>query len=65
MRPTSPFSERVERLILAVIGLDLVLQTAETTDALADPSTLFFWAGAGIWLAYTIEWCVRIRRAEN
>ena len=65
MRPTSPFSERVERLILAVIGLDLVLQTAETTDALADASTLFFWAGAGIWLAYTIEWCVRIRRAEN
>ena len=65
MRPTSPFSERIERAVLAVIGLDLLLQTAETMDALAHASTLFFWAGVGIWLVYTVEWCIRIRRAED
>ena len=52
-------------MVLAVIGVDLLLQTAETVDALANAATLFFWAGVGIWLLYTIEWCVRIRRAEN
>ncbi|MYA12826.1 MAG: ion transporter [Gemmatimonadetes bacterium] len=65
MRHTSPFSQRTERLVLAVIGLDLILQTAETIDALAHLGTLFFWADVVIWLAYTIEWCVRIRRAED
>ena len=65
MRSTSPFSERIERAVLAVIGLDLLLQTAETIDALAHLRTLFLWAGVGIWLVYTIEWCVRIRRVEN
>lgn len=52
-------------MVLAVIGVDLLLQTAETVDMLANAATLFFWAGVGIWLLYTIEWCVRIRRAEN
>ena len=65
MRHASPFSERTERLVLAVIGVDLLLQTAETMDMLADAATLFFWAGVGIWFLYTVEWCVRIRRAEN
>ena len=65
MRHASPFSERTERMVLAVIGLDLLLQTAETVDMLTNAATLFFWAGAGIWLLYTIEWCVRIRRAED
>ena len=63
--PTSPFAERTERLVLAVIGLDLLLQTAETIEALAHLRTLFYGAGVGIWLVYTIEWCVRIRRVEN
>lgn len=60
-----PFSERIERLILVVIGLDLLLQTAETIDAFARASTILFWAGVGVWLVYTVEWCVRIRRAGN
>ncbi len=61
----SPFSERTERLILAVIGLDLLLQMAETAETLAHLETLFFWADVGIWLAYTIEWSLRIRRARD
>lgn len=65
MRHASPFSERTERMVLAIIGLDLLLQTAETVDMLANAATFFFWAGVGIWLLYTIEWCIRIRRAEN
>ena len=48
---TSPFSERTERLVLVVIGLDLLLQAAETTEALAHLETFFFWADVGIWLA--------------
>ncbi len=65
MRHTSAFSERIERAVLAVIGIDLLLQTAETQGALAHLETVFFWAGAGIWLVYTLEWCVRIRRADD
>ncbi len=65
MRHASPFSERTERMVLAVIGVDLLLQTTETVDMLADLASPFFWAGVGIWLLYTIEWCVRIRRAES
>lgn len=65
MRHTPPFSERTERMILAVIGVDLLLQCVETVDAFAWATTLFFWAGAVIWLIYTVEWCVRIRRAED
>ena len=65
MRHTSSFSERIERAILAVIGADLLLQGVETVEAFAPASPIFFWAGVGIWLIYTVEWCVRIRRAEN
>ena len=65
MRQTSPFSEGIERAVIAVICLDLVLQTAETVDALAGAAMFFFWAGVSVWLLYTVEWCVRIRRAED
>ena len=65
MRHASPFPERIERVVLAVIGIDLLLQTAETQGALAHLTPLFFWAGVGIWFVYTVEWCVRIRRAED
>ncbi len=65
MRHTSPFSERTERAVIAVIIIDLVLQTAETVEALSNAATLFFYAGVAIWLLYTIEWCIRIRRAED
>ena len=65
MRQLSPFSERLERAVIAVICVDLVLQTAETVDAMAGAATFFFWAGVGVWSLYTVEWCVRIRRAEN
>ena len=65
MRNTSPFGERTERAIIAVICLDLMLQTAETADAMAGAATFFFFAGVGVWLLYTVEWCVRIRRAED
>ncbi|MYH52439.1 MAG: ion transporter [Gemmatimonadetes bacterium] len=65
MRQTSPFSERTERLILFVIGADLLLQCVETVDDFALATTFFFWASVGIWALYTIEWIVRIRRAED
>ena len=65
MRQTSPFSERTERLILLVIGADLLLQCVETVDDFALAATFFFWASVGIWALYTIEWIVRIRRAED
>lgn len=65
MRHNSPFPERIERLILAVIGIDLLIQTAETIDAFARAATLFFWAGVAIWLLYTVEWCVRVRRERD
>ena len=65
MRQPSPFSERTEHMVLAVIGIDLLLQTAETVEARAGAATFFFWAGVGIWLVYTVEWCVRIRRAQD
>lgn len=65
MRLTSVFSERTERLVIAVIGVDLLLQAAETTEAMAYGAPLFFWVSVGIWFLYTVEWCVRIRRAED
>ena len=65
MRQTSPFPERIERAVLAVIGVDLLLQIAETADAGAGAATFFFWAGVGVWLLYTVEWCIRIRQAED
>ena len=65
MRHTPPFSERIERLILVVIGIDLLLQCVETVDAFSHAATFFFWAGVGIWVLYTAEWIVRIRRAED
>ena len=65
MRRPAPFSERAERIVIAVICLDLVLQTAETLYAGAGAATIFFWARVGIWLCYTVEWCVRLRRAED
>ena len=60
-----PFSERTERVILAIIVADLLLQGAETVPALAGAARLFHWAGIGTWLVFTVEWCLRIRRAEN
>ncbi len=65
MRQTSPFSERTELAVIAVILVDLVLQIAETVDGMAGAGTFFFWAGVGVWSVYTVEWCVRIRRAED
>ncbi|MDE2805532.1 MAG: ion transporter [Gemmatimonadota bacterium] len=65
MPPTSPFSERTERAVIAVICLDLVLQAAETVDAMAGAATFFFFAGVAVWLLYTVEWCIRIRHAED
>ena len=65
MRQTSPFSERTELAVIAVILVDLVLQIAETADGMAGAGTFFFWAGVGVWSVYTVEWCVRIRRAED
>ncbi len=32
---------------------------------MAGAATFFFWAGVCVWLCYTVEWCVRIRRAED
>ena len=64
MRHTSPFSERTERVILAVIGADLLLQCVETLEAFSPASPFFFWVGVCIWLVYTIEWCVRIKLAR-
>ena len=65
MKQPAPFSEGIERAILAIIGVDLLLQGAETIPALADFARLFRWAGVGVWLVFTVEWCLRIRRAEN
>ena len=65
MKQPGPFSERIERAILAIIGMDLLLQGAETLPALADFARFFRWAGVGVWLVFTVEWCLRIRRAEN
>ena len=65
MRQSSPFSERIERVVIAVICVDLVLQAAETVDAMAGAATFFFWARVGVWALYTVEWCVRLRRARD
>ena len=65
MTRTSSFSERTERLILAVIGADLLLQCIETLDVFTDSATYFRLASVAIWAVYTVEWCVRIRRAED
>lgn len=65
MRRPPPFSERAERTVLAIIVLDLVLQGAETVPRFASATTLFFWAGVGTWLLFSIEWCLRIRRADD
>ena len=65
MRQPSPFSERLELTVIAVICVDLVLQTAETAETMAGAATFFFWAGVGVWALYTVEWCVRIRRADD
>ena len=66
MKQPAPFSERIERAILAIICVDLLLQGAETLPALADFARFFsLGAGVGVWLAFTVEWCLRIRRAES
>lgn len=65
MRRPTPFSERTERMFLAIIVVDLLLQGLETVPAMAGSARLFYWAGVGTWLLFTIEWCLRIRRAEN
>lgn len=65
MRPPTPFSERTERIVLAIIGVDLLVQGLETVPAMAGAARHFHWAGVGTWLLFTIEYCLRIRRAEN
>ena len=65
MRRPTPFSERTERMFLAVIVVDLLLQGLETVPAMAGSARLFYWAGVGTWLLFTIEWCLRVSRAEN
>jgi len=65
MKQHSPFSERTEHRILAIIVGDLLLQGAETVPSLAGFEPLFRWAGVGIWLVFTVEWWLRIRRASN
>ncbi|WP_423926802.1 ion transporter [Candidatus Palauibacter sp.] len=65
MRRSRPFSERTERTVLAIIGVDLLLQGAETIPAITGAARLLYWAGVGTWLLFTIEWCLRIRRADN
>ena len=65
MNQSPPFSECTERAVLAVIGLDLLLQLAETVPAFAGAAKVFHWAGVCTWLLFTIEWCLRIRRADD
>ena len=65
MRRSTPFSQRTERTFLAIIVVDLLLQGLETVPAMAGSARLFYWVGAATWLLFTIEWCLRIRRAEN
>ena len=65
MKKAPAFSERTERLVLAVIVTDLLLQGAETVPAFAEAGRFFFLAGVATWLLFTIEWVARIRRAEN
>lgn len=65
MKHAAAFSERTERLVLAIIVTDLILQGAETVPAFAEAAEFFYWAGMATWLLFTIEWCTRIRRAEN
>ena len=65
MRHPPPFSERTECIFLGIIGLDLLLQGAETFPALASYRELFYRAGVGIWLVFTIEWCLRVHRADE
>lgn len=62
---SSPFSGRIERIILVLIGLDLLLQVVETVPALSDYPRFFYWTGIGVWLLFTVEWCIRIRRADD
>ena len=65
MRQRPPFSERTERTVLAIIGMDLLLQGAETVPAFAGATRVFSWAGVGTWLLFAIEWCLRIQRADD
>ena len=51
--------------MIAVICVDLVLQTAEAVDAMSGAATFCYWAGVGVRLLYTVEQRVRIRRAED
>ena len=65
MKQSSPFSECTERIVLVIIGADLLLQVAETVPALAGAAKVLHWAGMGTWLVFTIEWCLRMRRADD
>ena len=65
MKQHLPFSERTERVILAIIVMDLLLQGAETVPGLAGFATVFYWAGLGTWLVFAVEWFLRIRRADD
>ena len=65
MNPSSPFSERTERTVLAIIGADLLFQAAETVPAFGGAAKVFHWAGAGTWLLFTIERRLRIRPADE
>ena len=47
MKQAGPFSERTERLVLAIIVTDLLLQGAETIPAFAEAAETFHWAGVG------------------
>ncbi|MCY4560576.1 MAG: ion transporter [Chloroflexi bacterium] len=52
-------------MVLVIIAADVLLQGLETVPAMAGSARFFYWAGAATWLLFTIEWCLRIRRAEN
>ena len=65
MQQSPPFSGRTERVVLAIIGVDLLLQGAETLPGLVGVTRAFYWAGVGTWLLFTIEWCLRIHWADD
>ena len=42
-----------------------MFQVVETVPAVAGAAKVFHWAGVGTWLLFAIEWCLRIRRADD
>ncbi len=65
MKQPSSFSGRAERVVLYIIVMDLLLQGMEALPELAGGARWLHWAGVGTWLLFTIEWCLRIRRADD